>query len=122
MVLMAGYELPVRAIREQVASAIDVIVQLERLPDGRRIISEVSEVQGLEGDTILLQALFATRDGKVESTGLRPRFAERLVAEGIELPARIFHGQRHGADTAPGRGRLHHVPAASVLAEPERAR
>ena len=122
MVLMAGYDLPVRAIREQVASAIDVIVQLERLPDGRRIVSEVSEVQGLEGDTILLQALFASREGTVESTGLRPRFADRLASEGIDVPARIFQGARRGAETAPGRGRLHHVPAASLLAEPERAR
>jgi pilus assembly protein CpaF len=122
MVLMAGYDLPIRAIREQVASAIDVIVQLERLPDGRRIISEVSEVQGLEGDAVLLQSLFATRDGVVESTGLRPRFAERLASEGIDVPARIFQGTRRGADSAPGRGRLQHVPSAAVLAEPERAR
>ena len=121
MVLMAGYDLPIRAVREQVASAIDVIVQLERLPDGRRIVSEVTEVQGLEGDTVLLQALFAARDGHVEATGLRPRFLDRIADEGIEVPARVF--QARPATPAPAsRGRTHQVPSARDLAEPERSR
>src|SRR5207248_1294869 len=69
MVLMAGFELPVRAIREQIASAINVIIQLDRAADGRRVVTEVTEIQGLEGETILLQDLFAYRsrpgaDGK----------------------------------------------------------
>jgi pilus assembly protein CpaF len=121
MVLMAGYDLPIRAVREQVASAIDVIVQLERLPDGRRIVSEVTEVQGLEGDTVLLQALFAARDGHVEATGLRPRFLDRIAEEGIEVPARVFQA-RAAASAPPPRGRSLTVPSARDLADPERAR
>jgi pilus assembly protein CpaF len=120
MVLMAGYDLPIRAVREQVASAIDVIVQLERLPDGRRIVSEVTEVQGLEGDTVLLQALFAARDGHVEATGLRPRFLDRIAESGIEVPARVFQTRTPSAP-APSRRALH-VPSPRELAEPERAR
>src|SRR5213596_3141350 len=58
MVLMAGFELPVRAIREQVAAALDLIMHVDRLPDGRRVVTSVTEVQGLEGDTILLQEIF----------------------------------------------------------------
>jgi pilus assembly protein CpaF len=123
MVLMAGYDLPIRAVREQVASAIDLIVQLERLPDGRRIVSEVTEVQGLEGDTVLLQALFASRDGEVEPTGLRPRFLERLADAGIELPARAFQSRGgRGPSTEVIRARAPRVPSVHELAEPERAR
>jgi pilus assembly protein CpaF len=121
MVLMAGYDLPIRAVREQVASAIDVIVQLERLPDGRRIVSEVTEVQGLEGDTVLLQALFAARDGHVEATGLRPRFLDRIADEGIEVPARVFQA-RTVASAPSSRARTVVVPAARDLADPERSR
>src|SRR2546427_4183756 len=85
MVLMAGFELPMRAIREQIASAINLIVQLDRAPDGRRVVTEVTEIQGLEGETILLQDLFAYRSrpgadgkpvGELVSTGLRPKFIE----------------------------------------------
>jgi pilus assembly protein CpaF len=121
MVLMAGYDLPIRAVREQVASAIDVIVQLERLPDGRRIVSEVTEIQGLEGDTVLLQSLFAARDGHVEATGLRPRFLDRIADEGIEVPARVFQARTVASAPSP-RGRSVSVPSARELAEPERAR
>src|SRR5690606_14530186 len=58
MVLMAGFDLPVRAIREQIAAAIDLILQVERLPDGRRVVTALTEVQGLEGDAFLLQDVF----------------------------------------------------------------
>src|SRR5947199_4345595 len=61
MVLMAGFDLPVKAIREQIASAIDIIIHVDRLPDGRRVVTAVSEVQGLEGETILLQEIFKFR-------------------------------------------------------------
>src|SRR5207248_5337436 len=112
-----------RVIREQLQSAIDVIVQLERLPNGRRIISAVTEVQGLEGDTVLLQDVFAIRNGMLAATGLRPRFLDRLHDEHIELPARIFRMESQGG-AAPGepRGRLRRLPSARELAEPERAR
>jgi pilus assembly protein CpaF len=94
MVLMAGMDLPVRAIREQVASAIDIIIQLTRLRDGSRRITQVTEVTGMEGDVITLQDLYnfnfrAGMDnqgrylGELTSTGLRPRFLERLAEHGV---------------------------------------
>jgi pilus assembly protein CpaF len=105
MVLMAGFELPVRAIREQIASAINVIVQLERQPDGSRKVTSVQEIQGMEGDVILLQEVFKFRSqmnggrqlGLLEPTGLRPKFAEKLLNHGIDLPAKVF--QRQGRPT-----------------------
>ena len=70
MVLMAGYDLPVRAIRQQVASALDLIVQLERLADGRRVVWTVSEIQGMEGDIITLPvSLFSNGRGQVAEFG-----------------------------------------------------
>jgi pilus assembly protein CpaF len=101
MVLMAGMDLPVRAIREQVASAIDVIVHLSRLRDGSRRVTHITEVQGMEGDTITLQDVFlfdysAGVDesgrflGSLQPTGIRPSFAQRLADQGIPLPASLF--------------------------------
>jgi pilus assembly protein CpaF len=97
MVLMAGYDLPVRAIREQIVSAVHLIVQLDRLADGSRRVSSMQEVQGIEGDTILLQEVFrmhmwvdesGTQHGHVVPTGLRPRFLDGAV--GADLPATTF--------------------------------
>ena len=99
MVLMAGMDLPLRAIREQISSAFDMVTQLERLVDGSRKITTISEVQGMEGDTVVMQDVFryvqtGVRDGKVEghftATGVRPRFVDRLEAAGIVLQADIF--------------------------------
>jgi pilus assembly protein CpaF len=99
MVLMAGMELPLRAIREQVASALDLIVHVERMRDGTRRVAQVTEVQGMEGDSIILQDLFffdqtGFQNGRVlgslKSTGLRPKFSEKFAVNGIELPASIF--------------------------------
>ncbi len=94
MVLMAGFDLPSRAIREQTASAVDLIVHLVRLRDGTRRISHIVEVEGMEGDVITLSDLFVLdetqhvgEDGFIEAelrpTGLRPRFADRLIAMGL---------------------------------------
>jgi pilus assembly protein CpaF len=100
MVLMAGFELPVRAIREQIASALNIVVQLERMTDGTRKVTSVQEIQGMEGDVILLQEVFRFRPqlasdgrqvGQLEPTGLRPRFADKLALHGVELPAKVFH-------------------------------
>ncbi|HKN38068.1 MAG TPA: CpaF family protein [Acidimicrobiia bacterium] len=104
MVLMAGMDLPVRAIREQMASAIDLIVQLTRLRDGSRRVTHVSEVQGMEGDVIVLQDLFlfdfamgVDADGRfrgsLKSTGIRPKFAEKLADHGIRLGPELFAGE-----------------------------
>ncbi len=101
LVLMAGYDLPVRAIREQVASALDCIVQLSRLRDGTRRITHITEVQGMEGDVIILQDIFlfdygmGVDDkgrflGHLKATGVRPKFAEKLADLGIRLGAEIF--------------------------------
>ncbi|MEX2555317.1 MAG: CpaF family protein [Actinomycetota bacterium] len=116
MVLMAGFDLPVRAIREQVASALNVIVQLERQTDGSRKVTSVQEIQGLEGDTILLQEIFRFRSqitsegrqvGQLESTGLRPKFLDKLKAHGVEIPAKILQAspavraERNGKNVPP---------------------
>jgi len=95
MVLMAGYDLPVRAIRQQVASALDLIVHLDRMKDGSRKVTSVTEVQRMEGDTITMQDLFSykvdevaqngTVIGGLRSTGLRPTFVEKLERHGIRL-------------------------------------
>lgn len=99
MVLMAGMDLPVRAIREQIAAAIDLIVHQSRLKDGSRRITHITEVQGLEGQVILLQDLFVFRQRGVQQerivgdfapTGIRPKFVDRLEARGINLPHEIF--------------------------------
>jgi pilus assembly protein CpaF len=100
MVLMAGLELPLKAIREQVSSAIELIIHMERLRDGTRKVVHVAEVQGMEGDTIIMQDLFlfdqtGIQNGRVigalKSTGLRPKFAEKFAINNIELPAEIFN-------------------------------
>ena len=99
MVLMAGMDLPLRAIREQVASAIDLIVHLQRMSDGVRRVVQVTEVQGMEGDTIDMQDVFTFRQTGVENgrvigrlmpTGIRPRFTEKLQVAGISLPSAVF--------------------------------
>ena len=99
MVLMAGYELPLRAIRDQIASAVDLIVHTARLKDGSRKIVNITEVYGIEDDEILIQDIFAfeqtgVRDGKVEGllkpTGIRPTFMGKFKASGIELPPGEF--------------------------------
>jgi pilus assembly protein CpaF len=96
MVLMAGFDLPMRAIREQIASAVDVIVQVDRQPDGRRVVSSVAEVHGLEGDKILLQEVFRLVPGAGSApamlgpTGLRPKFLDMLAERGIAVPATVF--------------------------------
>lgn len=100
MVLMAGMDLPVRAIREQIASAVDLILQQSRLQDGSRRITHLTEVQGMEGDIITLQDIFVFeqtgRDatGKItgcfKPTGIRPKFLDKLSANGITLPNETF--------------------------------
>ena len=101
MVLMSGMELPVRAIREQISSAIDLIIQQNRLKDGSRRITHLTEVQNMEGDIVVMQDLYLFRQlgidtdgkirGKFQSTGIRPKFMERLEAAGINLPPEIFN-------------------------------
>lgn len=102
MVLMAGMDLPVRAIREQISSAVDLIVQQSRLRDGSRRITHITEVQGMEGDIIVLQDIFVYDQkgiddkgriiGKHRATGIRPKFMSKIEAEGIALSDDVFQG------------------------------
>jgi pilus assembly protein CpaF len=106
MVLMAGFELPVRAIRQQVASALDMIVHLERLHDGSRRVTAITEVQRMEAEVITTQDLFTFRvdevtgDGTVVGglvhTGLRPTFVQKLEKRGVDLPASMTAGKPAG--------------------------
>ena len=100
MVLMAGLELPEKAIREQIASALNLIVQIARLTDGRRRVTNVSEIVGMEGNVVTMQDIFVferlgvSEDGTVlgrfRATGIRPKFTERLFMAGVHLPPGIF--------------------------------
>jgi pilus assembly protein CpaF len=104
MVLMAGYDLPVRAIRQQVASALDLIVHLERLEDGSRKVTTITEVQRMESEVITLQDIFefkvdqVTSDrvviGSLRPTGLRPAFVHKFEKRGVTLPTSLFMGGR----------------------------
>jgi len=99
MTMMAGMELPVRAIRDQIASAIDLIVHQERMRDGSRKIVNITEVSGMEGDVITMTDIFLFEQsgyengkvvGRLRPTGLRPKFIDKIEASGIHLPASIF--------------------------------
>lgn len=99
MCLMAGMDLPVRAIREQIAAAVDVIVQEQRMRDGSRRIISISEVQGMEGDVVVLSEIFTFEQqgmeggkviGRLKPTGIRPKFIDRIEETGIHLPPNIF--------------------------------
>jgi pilus assembly protein CpaF len=99
MTLMAGMDLPTRAIREQIASALELVCHLERMRDGTRKVTHISEIQGMEGDVITMTDLFVFEQtglengkviGRLRPTGLRPRFMEKIEQSGIHLPASIF--------------------------------
>ena len=115
MVLMAGFELPIRAIRQQGASALDLIVHLERLEDGSRRVTQITEVQRMESDVITLQDVYTfkihstgpdrTIVGKLEPTGLRPVFVQKFEKKGIELPTDIFRTNMTILNEARGAGR-----------------
>ncbi|MFD1037354.1 CpaF family protein [Virgibacillus byunsanensis] len=100
MVLMAGVDLPIKAIREQIAGAIDVIIQQSRLKDGSRKITKITEVQGMEGDIIVLQDIFSFDQkgldengkviGKLVPTGVRPKFYERMENSGMFISPDVF--------------------------------
>ena len=117
LVLMAGYDLPVRAIRDQISSAVDVIVQLQRLKDGSRRITHITEVAGMEGEIVTLQDIFlfdfgagvdeqGRYRGELRPTGVRPKFTEKLADNGIRLGPEMFAtGPAAAAAQPKGRGR-----------------
>jgi pilus assembly protein CpaF len=100
MSLMAGLELPLKVVREQIASAVDLIVHQSRLKDGTRKITHITEVAGMEGNTIVMTDIFKYEQtgiseqgeviGEMKPTGIRPIFSERLVAAGFELSPEMF--------------------------------
>ncbi|HLL69370.1 MAG TPA: CpaF family protein [Micromonosporaceae bacterium] len=101
MVLMAGMDLPIRAIREQIASAVDLIIQVSRLKDGSRRITHITEVIGMEGEVVTLQDIFVLDlkagfddngriKGTLNATGLRPRFLDELADHGVTVPVETF--------------------------------
>ena len=104
MILMAGLDLPMRAIREQIASAIHIVMQIARLADGSRRVTHVAEITGMEGDVVTMQDLFRFEqrgidsDGRVigefRPTGIRPRFADKFEIAGIHLPSDLFMQMR----------------------------
>lgn len=99
MCLMAGYDLPIRAIREQIASAVDLVLHQSRMKDGSRRVTYITEVQGMEGDVIVLQDVFTFEQtgqengkiiGTIKPTGIRPKFVEQFERQSIYLPPNIF--------------------------------
>jgi pilus assembly protein CpaF len=100
MIMMAGFELPIKAMRQQIASAIDVIIQTNRLQGGKRRVTHISEVVGMEQDTVVMQEIFrylqdgvdesGNARGRFVSTGIRPNFMQRLEAVGVRLPGSAF--------------------------------
>lgn len=100
LVLMAGFDLPLRVIRQQIASAVNLIVQQERLRDGSRKVTRITEVQGMEGETIILQDIFIFQavavsdsnkvEGSMKPTGIRPSFSPRLEQSGFRLGGDVY--------------------------------
>ena len=100
MALMSGLDMPLKVIREQIASAVDLIVQQSRLKDGSRKVTYITEVAGMEGDTVVMTDIFRFEQsgidengkiiGELKPTGIRPLFGERLAASGFKLSAEMF--------------------------------
>jgi len=100
MVAMAGLDMPQRSVRSQIASAINVVIQLSRLSDGRRKLVSLQEITGMEGDVVTMQEIFTFERqgidsernvlGEIVPTGVRPKFAEKLKLSGYPLPANLF--------------------------------
>src|SRR5262249_13686043 len=100
MIMMAGLDLPIKAMRQQISSAVDLIIQANRLQGGPRKITQITEVMNMEQDMIIMQDIFRYKQlgidqngrafGQFEATGVRPTFVQRLEASGIKLPSNLF--------------------------------
>src|SRR5438105_9428632 len=100
MYMMAGNKLPMKAMRQQISSAVDVILQVNRLQGGPRKVTSITEVMGMEQDMIIMQEVFRYKQsgidqngrahGQFEATGVRPSFVQRLETSGIKLPSNLF--------------------------------
>jgi pilus assembly protein CpaF len=115
MVSMASLDLPDKAVRQQIASAIQVVIQVSRLSDGSRKLIQIAEISGMEGDIITMQDIFVFERlgigedekvlGRFKASGIRPKFTERLKAYGIDLSALLFLNQRESGPRAASGGR-----------------
>src|SRR6266498_705299 len=109
LVLMAGFDLPHRAIREQIASAVDLIVHQERMPDGSRKIVRIAEVQGMEQQTIVMQDVFVLQNaadpsrsaGRLQATGIRPKLLDKMERNGVRVPLSLFQPSPESARPDP---------------------
>ena len=100
LIMMAGFEMPVKAVRTQIASAVDIIIQANRLQGGKRRVTHITEIVGMEQDTVVMQDIFlyekdgidenGVAKGRFVSTGVRPNFMDRLESCGVRLPASAF--------------------------------
>jgi pilus assembly protein CpaF len=123
MVMMGGIELPQRAIREQIVMAVGILVQLQRTAEGPRVVSAITEIQGMEGDTVLLQDVFHRVDtaegmGRLAPTGLRPKILDELALTGVEVPPHIFRSEVDAGLLSSRPGGRHHRPARPNRVEP----
>ncbi len=122
MVMMGGVELPQRAIREQITLAVGLMVQLQRTPAGPRIVTSVTEIQGMEGDTVLLQDVFHRVDlaegmGRLVPTGLRPKILDELALNGVEVAPNLFRSDNEPPFNQRSE-RRHHRPSRPGQVEP----
>jgi pilus assembly protein CpaF len=100
MIMMTGVQFPLHSMRAQLASALNVVIQLERMADGKRRIVSLQEITGMEQDIVTMQEIFSFKRagidenghviGHFEATGVRPKFADRLRSHGVELPSSLF--------------------------------
>jgi len=100
MIMMSGFELPLKAMRQQIASAVDLIIQVSRLQGGKRRVTHITEIVGMEQDTIVMQDIYqyiqdgidenGAARGKFVANGIRPNFMERLESVGVRLPSSAF--------------------------------
>jgi pilus assembly protein CpaF len=100
MIMMSGFEMPIKAMRQQISSAVDLIIQANRLQGGPRRVTHITEVVGMEQETVIMQDIYTYRQlgidetgrarGQFEASGIRPSFMERLEAAGVRLPASAF--------------------------------
>jgi len=112
MVSMSSLDLPERAVRQQIASAVQVVIQVSRLSDGARKVVQIAEISGMEGDVITMQDIFVFERqgigedervlGKFKASGIRPKFTERLKAYGIDLGSLLFMNRESGPRMAGG--------------------
>jgi pilus assembly protein CpaF len=126
MVMMGGVELPQRAIREQIVLAVGLLVQLQRMPGGGRVVSSITEIQGMEGETVLLQDIFHRVDmgegiGRLVPTGLRPKILDELSLNGVEVAPNLFRTDQNVDPSllgSPRQSGRHHRPARPGRVEP----